>query len=126
MPIKVLVVDDEHDVEVLFRQRFRREMRRSEIDFFFAFSGEEALEVLEQQAADMVLVLSDINMPGMNGLDLLKHVKGRHPALPVYMVTAYGNDEYRRRAEEIGTDAYLTKPVDFRALKQRIFSLAEA
>ena len=123
--MKVLVVDDERDVEVLFRQRFRKEIRRGEIELEFAFSGEEALEVLKNGGrADLVLVLSDINMPGMNGLELLRQIKSTPPPIPVCMMTAYGNDDYRDRASEYGSDGYLTKPVDFDELKKRIRSLS--
>ncbi|RMF57409.1 MAG: response regulator [Bacteroidetes bacterium] len=123
--IKILVVDDEHDVELLFRQRFRREIRKGEIELLFAFSGEEALQVLDRQGkTDVVLVLSDINMPGMTGLELLCRIKSEPPPVPVCMMTAYGNDTYLRRAHECNCDGYLTKPIDFPALKQRIRSFA--
>ena len=126
MSLKVLVVDDERDVEFLFRQRFRKEMRRGEIDFLFSFSGEEALAVLEQQGkTGVVLVLSDINMPGMTGLELLFRIKADPPPVPVCMMTAYGNDTYRQRAQECECDGYLTKPIDFDALKARIRDFAE-
>ncbi len=125
MALKIMVVDDEKDVEMLFRQRFRREMRQGEIELLFAFSGEEALEVLAAQGkTDVVLVLSDINMPGMTGLELLRRIKSEPPPVPVCMMTAYGNDDYRQRAEEHQCDGYLTKPIDFRALKARIHELA--
>jgi CheY-like chemotaxis protein len=127
--MKVLVVDDERDVEFLFRQKFRKEIRQGEIDLdlAFAFSAEEALNLLGDGArAHVVLVLSDINMPGMNGLELLRRIKQTPPPLPVCMMTAYGNDEYRQKAREYGSDGYLTKPVDFDDLKQRIRSLAAA
>ncbi len=123
--LKVLVVDDEHDVEILFRQRFRRELRRGEIDLIFAFSGEEALDILHRKGkADVVLVLSDINMPGMTGLELLCRIKADPPPVPVCMMTAYGNEAYRERAEACRCDGYLTKPIDFDALKARIQNLA--
>lgn len=126
-PVKVLVVDDEEDVALLFRQRFRREMRRGEIELLFAFSGEEAIRVLDDEGrTDVVLVLSDINMPGMNGLDLLRHIKAEPPPVPVCMMTAYESEEYRRQADAIGSDGYLTKPVDFDALKTRIRDLTAA
>ena len=124
--MRVLVVDDERDVAVLFRQMFRREIRRGEIELVFAFSGAEALDYLNAHRADIVLVLSDINMPGMNGLELLRRIKETPPPLPVCMMTAYGNEEYRQQAEAIGSDGYLSKPVDFEALKQRIRVLREA
>jgi CheY-like chemotaxis protein len=123
--MKVLVVDDERDVEFLFRQKFRKEIRQGEIDLAFAFSAEEALNLLRDgDRADVVLVLSDINMPGMNGLELLRRIKQTPPPIPVCMMTAYGNDEYRQKAREYGSDGYLTKPVDFDDLKQRIRSLS--
>lgn len=126
MSVKILVVDDERDVESLFRQRFRREIRSGEIDLLFAFSGEEALDVLHDESRmDIVLVLSDINMPGMNGLELCRRIKSEPPPVPVCMMTAYGSDEYMRKAEEYGSDGYLTKPVDFEALKGRIRELAD-
>jgi CheY-like chemotaxis protein len=119
--MKIVVVDDERDVQTLFEQRFRREIRQGLIEMHFAFSAEEALALLEHRGiADIVLILSDINMPGMNGLELLKAVKERYPLLKVYMVTAYGDETSRRRAVEIGCDDYLTKPIDFSVLKQRI------
>lgn len=126
MSLKILVVDDEKDVELLFRQRFRREIRNGEIDLLFAFSGEEALSVLDRQdKADVVLVLSDINMPGMTGLELLCRIKSIPPPVPVCMMTAYGNEDYRQRAEECKCDGYLTKPIDFNALKERIRVFAD-
>ena len=126
MTLKVLIVDDEQDVELLFRQRFRRELRRGEIELLFAFSGEEALRVLEQQGkTDVVLVLSDINMPGMSGLDLLCRIKADPPPVPVVMMTAYGNDGFRQRAAACQCDGYLTKPIDFGALKERIQAFAD-
>ena len=123
MALKILVVDDERDVEILFQQRFRREIRNEQFDLLVAFSGEEALEVLKRQGkTDVVLVLSDINMPGMTGLDLLCKIKAEPPPVPVCMMTAYDTDGYRRRAEECQCDGYLTKPIDFRALKERIWA----
>lgn len=125
--MKVLVVDDERDVEFLFRQKFRNELRRGEIDLEFALSGEEALVLLNDGVRkDLVLVLSDINMPGMNGLELLRRIKATPPPVPVCMMTAYGSEEYRTRAREFGSDGYLTKPVDFEELKQRIRTLLPA
>ena len=122
--MKVLIVDDEKDVEALFRQRFRKEIRNGEIELCFQFSGEEALDFVNQRdPLDLVLVLSDINMPGMSGFELLKEIKSDHPQLPVMMVTAYGDDKNRGMAESHGADDLLTKPVDFNALKERIKTL---
>jgi len=123
MPMQLLIVDDERDVEILFRQRFRREVRAGEVELAFAFSGEEALAYLEDHRADVVLVLSDINMPGMTGLELLQRIKDEPPPVPVCMMTAYGSETYKRQAEAGGCDGYLTKPIDFDALKARIRTL---
>ncbi|NBC00800.1 MAG: response regulator [Bacteroidetes bacterium] len=121
---KILIVDDERDVEWLFRQRFRRELRRGELDFAFAFSGAEALRYLRSgSAAGVVLVLSDINMPGMTGLELLKHIKAEHPELKVVMITAYGDERNHQRALSYGADDYFTKPIDFESLKQQVAPL---
>ncbi len=118
--MNVMVVDDEADVQLLFQQRFRRELREGLIRFYFALSGEEALGMLENQAADIMLILSDINMPGMNGLELLKAVKDRHGHLKVYMITAYSDEANRLRATEYGCDDYFTKPLDFTVLKAKL------
>ena len=121
---KILIVDDEQDVEWLFRQRFRRELRRGELDFTFAFSGEEALRYLRSgRAAGVVLVLSDINMPGMTGLELLKHIKAEHPELKVVMITAYGDEHNHQTALSYGADDYFTKPIDFDVLKEQVAPL---
>ncbi|HEX4951156.1 MAG TPA: response regulator [Blastocatellia bacterium] len=120
--MKVLVVDDEADVRLLFEQRFRREVRAGQLTFYFALSGEEALTLLEQVGADVTLILSDINMPGMNGLDLLKAVKEKHRHLRVFMITAYDNTEYQQRAAAYGCDEYLTKPLDFGLLKEKLLA----
>jgi CheY-like chemotaxis protein len=119
--MKIVVVDDERDVQALFEQRFRREIRLGLLELHFAFSGEDALTLLEDRGiADIVLILSDINMPGMNGLELLKAIKARYPLLKVYMVTAYGDEATHQRALESGCDDYLTKPIDFTVLKQHL------
>ena len=122
--MKVLVVDDEHDVEPLFRQRFRREIKSGELELVFAFSGEEALASLRHEWSDVVLVLSDINMPGMSGLDLLARIKAIPPPRPVCLMTAYDDDAHRRDAAARGADGYLTKPVDFDALRAHLAALA--
>ena len=119
-----LVVDDEEDVQWLFKQRFRKELRAGSVDFHFAFSGEEALNLLKTGlATDLMLILSDINMPGMTGLELLKSVKDEFPDLPVHMITAYGDEKNYRTAMDYGADGYMTKPLDFDHLKARVLSL---
>jgi len=118
--MNVMVVDDEADVQLLFQQRFRKELRSGQIGFYFALSGEEALALLERREADIMLILSDINMPGMNGLELLRAVKDRHGHLKVYMITAYSDESNRRQAEEYGCDDYFTKPIDFTVLKEKL------
>ena len=123
-PAKILAVDDEPDFETLITQRFRREVRQSVYVLHFAFSGEEALQRLDADIEpELIVILSDINMPGMDGLALLREIKGRRPELPVMMVTAYGDDERRRRASEYGAADFLSKPVDFDQLKSRLRDL---
>jgi CheY-like chemotaxis protein len=124
MTVSILIVDDEPDVAELFRQRFRREAREGAYVLHFAFSAAEALERLATDIEpELIVILSDINMPGMDGLALLREIKARRPELPVMMVTAYGDEERRRRAAEIGAAEFLTKPVDFDFLKQRLRQL---
>jgi CheY-like chemotaxis protein len=120
----ILVVDDEPDVAALFRQRFRREARQGIYVLHFAGSGAEALDRLAAEIEPTLLaVLSDINMPGIDGLELLGEIKQRFPDLPVMMVTAYGDDERRRRASELGAAEFLAKPVDFDQLKEQLRQL---
>lgn len=127
MSVSILVVDDEPDVTDLFRQRFRREARDGTYVMHFAGSGDEALELLADEIEPtLIAVLSDINMPGMDGLQLLGEIKQRFPDLPVMMVTAYGDDERRRQASELGASDFLTKPVDFDVLKQQLRQLPTA
>ena len=124
MTVSILIVDDEPDVAELFRQRFRREAREGAYVLHFAFSAAEALERLATDIEpELIVILSDINMPGMDGLALLREIKARRPELPVMMVTAYGDEERRRRAAEIGAAEFLTKPVEFDFLKQRLRQL---
>jgi len=119
MSVSILIVDDEPDVAELFRQRFRREVRQGQYVMHFAGSAEEALDKLDTGIRpELIVVLSDINMPGMDGLALLREVRGRRADLPVIMVTAYGDDERRRRAQEYGAAEFVTKPVDFELLKR--------
>lgn len=124
MGFSILIVDDEPDVADLFRQRFRREVRRGRYVLHFAASGEEGLRRLAEFGPELIVILSDINMPGMDGLALLREIKQRRPELPVLMVTAYGDDERMRTAEQLGAAAFLAKPVDFERLKQRLAELA--
>ena len=123
--MKILVVDDEHDVKTLFQQRFRKEIRKGELEFVFAFSGEEALETLRNMKQEAVLILSDINMPGMSGLQLLETIKADFVAPPpvVMMVTAYGDEENYNTAKRLGADDFLTKPVDFKLLKDKLIQI---
>jgi CheY-like chemotaxis protein len=120
--MKILVVDDERDVQVLFEQRFRKEIRNDEMKFVFAYSGEEALMYLNEHAHEAVLILSDINMPGMSGLELLRHIKQLYLAPPplVMMITAYGDAENYNTAMRLGADDFLTKPVEFSVLKEKL------
>ena len=118
--MKILVVDDEQDVKTLFQQRFRKEIKSEELNFVFAFSGEEALTTLKTMHQEAVLILSDINMPGMSGLELLPVVKQRRPDLPVFMISAYGDDKTVSTALSRGASKFLTKPVDFPQLKQDV------
>ena len=120
--MKILVVDDERDVQILFEQRFRKEMKNGEMEFAFAFSGEEALQFLIDHNQEAVLILSDINMPGMSGLELLKRIKQEHHEPPpvVMMITAYGDAENYNQATQLGADDFLTKPVDFIVLKEKL------
>jgi two-component system, chemotaxis family, chemotaxis protein CheY len=120
--MKILVVDDEKDIQTLFEQRFRKEIRQKLVDFIFAFSGEEALAYLNQHEHEVVLILSDINMPGMSGLELLEHIKQKYLVPPpvVMMITAYGDIENYNMAKKLGADDFLTKPVDFNLLKEKL------
>ena len=125
--VSILVVDDEPDVAELFRQRFRRETRQGTYVMHFAASGADALDRLSEAIEPtLIAVLSDINMPGMDGLTLLGEIKQRFPDLPVMMVTAYGDEERRRLAADQGAAEFLTKPVDFDQLKARLRKLPEA
>jgi two-component system, chemotaxis family, chemotaxis protein CheY len=124
--MKVLVVDDEKDIQTLFEQRFRKEVRSGEITFIFAFSGEEALKLMEAPAHEAVLILSDINMPGMSGLELLERIKSERPNPPpkVMMITAYGDEENFKIAKRLGADDFLTKPLDFGLLKDKFKTMS--
>jgi CheY-like chemotaxis protein len=124
MSVSILVVDDESDVAELFRQRFRRESRQGTYVLHFAISAEEALDKLADGISpQLIVILSDINMPGMDGLALLREIKRMRPDLPVMMVTAYGDEERRRLAGELGAVEFITKPVDFDFLKAQLREL---
>jgi two-component system response regulator (stage 0 sporulation protein F) len=117
--MKIMIVDDERDVEILFRQQFRKEVRDGLIDLCYAFSGEEALEYLGSQTPpEVVCILSDINMPGINGLELLKAVKEKYPQIRVSMITAYGDEQNFETAMSTGAEHYFTKPIDFVQIKK--------
>lgn len=120
--MKILVVDDEQDIKTLFEQRFRKEIKSGQVEFVFAYSGEDALVQLNQWEHEAMLILSDINMPGMSGLQLLENVKKKYMKPPpiVMMITAYGDAENHRIATELGADDFLTKPVDFIKLKEKL------
>jgi two-component system chemotaxis response regulator CheY len=120
--MKILVVDDEADVQPLFLQRFRKEIKNHEFDFDFAMSGEEALSYLHDRHTEVVLILSDINMPGMSGLELLSRIRHEYDTPPpmVMMITAYGDEENHQQAMERGANDFLTKPLDFNLLKEKL------
>jgi CheY-like chemotaxis protein len=124
---KILVVDDEKDMQMLFQQRFRKEIKEKEMDFAFAFSGEEALEYMKGHPAEAILILSDINMPGMSGLELLRHIKEKYENPPpfVMMITAYGDDGNYNQSMDLGADDFLTKPLDFKLLKEKLNHLMQ-
>ena len=124
---QILVVDDETDVVDLFKRRFRKELRRGDYVMYFAISGEDALDQLTHgKEPEIMLILSDINMPGMSGFDLLQKAKEKWPSLPVAMITAYGDDESRARAVEAGAIDFLVKPLDFDELKSKIGGMIAA
>lgn len=122
--MKIMVIDDEQDVEFLFKQQFRKEIRKSQIELHFAFSAEEALEYLQLQITEcLVLILADINMPGMNGLELLKIIKEKFAHLKVFIITAYGDEQNYQMARKYGADDYINKPIEFDQLKEKILRL---
>ncbi len=126
MNMLILVVDDEPDVEVLFRQQFRRELRASRFTMEFAQSAPMALQrIADAVDQSLILIQSDINMPGMSGLELLPKAKALRPDVPVILITAYGDAETRRKALENGAEALLTKPIDFGSLRSEIDSRVE-
>ncbi|MEO8862133.1 MAG: response regulator [Ginsengibacter sp.] len=120
--MKILVVDDERDIQTLFEQRFRKEIKEKLMEFVFSFSGEEAIAYLNHHEHEAVLILSDINMPGMSGLELLGHIKQKYLKPPplVMMITAYGDVENYNAAMKMGADDFLTKPLEFSILKEKL------
>ena len=121
MTLLVLVVDDEPDVEVLFRQQFRHDLRDGRFTMEFAQSAPAALQCISNAGnVSLILILSDINMPGMSGLELLPKAKALRPDVPIIMITAYGDAETKRKALEGGADALLPKPIDFVMLRKEI------
>jgi DNA-binding NtrC family response regulator len=124
--MKILFVDDEKDVEDLFRQKFRKEIKSGEVELAFAFSGQEALRILgDENPPKFVYVFSDINMPGMSGLELLEEIKSRFPKIQVSMISAYGDSENYDRAMNSGAKGFFTKPVDFEQLKKEIAEMVK-
>ncbi len=122
--MKFLVVDDEKDVEILFRQKLRKEIRSGEIEIEFAFSGQEALDILRgYKPPEVMYIFSDINMPGMTGIDLLDKVKAEFPNIKVSMISAYGDSENYERAMSSGAKGFFTKPIDFDSLKKEIHEI---
>ena len=120
--MKILAVDDETDVQNLFEQRFRKEIKSGEVEFVFANSGNEAIRYLTHHNHEDMLVLSDINMPGMSGLELLQEIRQKfeNPSPAVMMITAYGDEDNYNQAIKFGADDFLTKPVDFKLLKEKL------
>jgi two-component system, chemotaxis family, chemotaxis protein CheY len=123
--MRILVVDDERDIQQLFEQRFRKEINSGEFEFVFTFSAQEAIQYLNEDQHEAVLILSDINMPGMSGFELLSEIKKKYKTPPpiVMMITAYGDEDKRKQAIELGADDFLTKPLDFNLLKTKLKSL---
>jgi CheY-like chemotaxis protein len=123
--MKILVVDDEPDIKALFQQSFRREIREGVYEFSFKYSGEEALAFLKDHDHEALLILSDINMPGMTGIELLRQVRLNHPSPPpvIMMITAYGDKENFEQAQQLGANDFLNKPIDFKSLKEKLTHL---
>jgi CheY-like chemotaxis protein len=125
--MKIMVVDDERDVELLFKQQFRREVKEGKVELCYAFSGEEALNYLSSlQPPDVVWILSDINMPGITGIELLKSVKQKYPGIKVSMITAYGDEGNFKSAMSSGAENYFTIPIDFEQIKKNVLPTDQA
>lgn len=119
--MKLLVVDDESDVQFLFQQKFRKEIKSGEMQIHYALNGNSALRLIDSfENKDEYFILTDINMPEMNGMELLKEIKARYPGLKVYMITAYGDEQNFNTAKELGADDYFTKPLQFDLLKSKL------
>lgn len=122
--MRIIVVDDEQDIQLLFKQQFRKEIKNNQVQLDFAFSAEEALQYLEGKLTSCVaLVLADVNMPGMNGLEMLKIIKTTFPTLKVFIITAYDDEHHYLTAREYGADDYIIKPIEFNKLKEKILNL---
>jgi CheY-like chemotaxis protein len=122
--MRILVVDDEKDVEVLFRQKFRKEIKNKDLDLIFAFSGQEAMDLLEKSnPPNVIYIFSDINMPGMTGLELLERVKNKYPQIKISMISAYGDKGNYDKAIKSGAKEFFTKPINFDSLKKEIKTL---
>lgn len=117
MSYEILVVDDETMMERIFEQRLRKEIREGILTFHFAANAQEALEIVDKLGYQLILILTDINMPGMNGLELLKQIRKRYPEMKVYIASAYDNEEYRQQALDLGADGWFSKPMDFSEFK---------
>ena len=119
--MRLIVVDDESDMRLLFQQKFRKELRNGEAQIYYAFDGYSALELIETiENPESYLILSDINMPEMNGIELLKRIKARYPKLKVIMITAYGDEQNFLAAKQFGAEEYFTKPIEFDYLKEKL------
>jgi DNA-binding NtrC family response regulator len=125
--MRLIVVDDERDVQLLFEQKFRKELRSGEIQIHYAFDGDSALELISgMENPESYLILSDINMPKMNGIELLKKIKERYPKLKVIMITAYGDEQNFNSAKKYGAEEYFIKPIEFDTLKAKLTILGAA
>ena len=119
--MRLIVVDDEKDVQLLFQQKFRKELKNGEIQIYYAFDGHSALELIERiENPESYLILSDINMPRMNGIELLIKIKERYPKLKVIMITAYGDEQNVSSARKYGAEEYFIKPIEFDSLKEKL------
>lgn len=119
--MKILIVDDEPDTEILFRQKLRKEIKRNQIELVFAFSGDEALQKLEEHSPPEVMyIFSDINMPGMSGLELLELIKQRLPQINVSMISAYDDAQHYEKATQLGAKKFFVKPIDFNSIQEEI------